>query len=239
MNSKIKKRFFTLNIALLLCGFVCLVCYDNFRGLWLKGFTSFWFALLGLTNLVYAKKSGIKLFPFTGLVFTGLVFGMCADVLLAVNFMLGIIFFAAGHLLYLIAFCRLEKLCIRDMLIIIPLAAVSLFVVTGTPYITISDPFIKKLLLGYAVVIACMLSKAISNFIAEKTFFRLLIALGSVMFWFSDIMLAIDMFGTPSRLVWILCSYSYWPAQLILAFSLYHYTNDTANNRHIKAYRHR
>ena len=35
-------------------------------------------------------------------------------------------------------------------------------------------------------------------------------------------MLAIDMFGHPSRLTWILCSYSYWPAQNILAHSLLH-----------------
>ena len=159
------------------------------------------------------------------------------DVLLGVNFILGIVFFALGHLLYLMAFCRLEKLCLRDVIIIVPIAAASLFVVVGTPYITISDPVLRKMLLGYAVVIACMLGKAISNFVAEKTLCRLLIALGSVMFWFSDIMLAIDMFGTPGRLVWILCSYTYWPAQLILAFSLYHYTNDAANSKHIKAYR--
>lgn len=46
------------------------------------------------------------------------------------------------------------------------------------------------------------------------------------MFWFSDLMLAIDMFGKSSRLVWILCSYSYWPAQNLLAHALYHFVNE-------------
>jgi hypothetical protein len=67
-----------------------------------------------------------------------------------------------------------------------------------------------------------MLGKAIANLIREPSLFRWLLAIGSVLFWFSDLILAIDLFGQSSRLTWILCSYSYWPAQNILAHALFH-----------------
>ena len=98
----------------------------------------------------------------------------------------------------------------------------SMFLVVGTPWITVEDPALKKLLLGYAVIISAMLGKAISNLIRHPSPARWLLAIGSVMFWFSDLMLAVDMFGQASRLTWILCSYNYWPAQNILAHALYH-----------------
>lgn len=82
-------------------------------------------------------------------------------------------------------------------------------------------------LVGYAVIIACMLGKAISNLFAKKSISRKLILLGCAMFWFSDLMLAIDMFGEGSRLTWILCYYNYWLAQSILAFSLFHFVNES------------
>ena len=56
-----------------------------------------------------------------------------------------------------------------------------------------------------------------------------LVFAGSVLFWFSDLMLLIDMFGTPSRMTWILCSYSYWPAQNLLAHALYHAKAEQTN----------
>ena len=66
------------------------------------------------------------------------------------------------------------------------------------------------------------LGKAIGNLIRRPNLFRWLLALGSFLFWFSDLVLAVDMFGQSSRLTWILCSYAYWPAQNILAHALYH-----------------
>ena len=137
-------------------------------------------------------------------------------------FFAGVGVFALGHIFYLAAFYSLEKFHLRDLRFILPLAAVSLFAVVGTPWISVTDPFLRNLLLGYAVIIAAMLGKAWSNLCREPSVYRRILAVGSVLFWFSDLMLAIDMFGQPSRLVWILCSYSYWPAQNLLAHSLYH-----------------
>ena len=211
-----------INIALILCTMAFLVCYDTFGGLWLKGVTSAWFVLLGGVNLWAARKLQWKQLRFYVLVEAGLLCGMCADVLLGVDFFVGIGVFALGHVLYLIAFYSLEKVCFRDLWIIGPLTAISVFVVIGTPWICVTDPILRKLLLGYAVIIAAMLGKAISNLISSPSPYRWLLALGGLLFWFSDLMLAIDIFGQPSRLTWILCSYTYWPAQTIIAHSLFH-----------------
>ena len=216
------KRLKLGNIVLLLCAAICLLCYDHFRGLWLKGVTSSWFVLLGFLNLWAARKLKWKRPGFSLLMVAGLFCGMCADVLLGVAFFSGIGVFALGHILYLAAFYSLEKFSKRDITCIVPLALVSIFVVVGTPWITAEDPLLQKLLLGYALIIASMLGRAFSNLLRRPNLFRWLLVLGSVLFWFSDLMLAVDMFGHPSRLTWILCSYSYWPAQNILAHALFY-----------------
>ena len=214
-----KRSLLRANIALLIGAMACLVCYDIFGGLWLKGVTSSWFVVLGAVNLLGNREGNRK---FAWLMVLGLFCGMCADVLLGVAFYAGVAVFALGHVLYLAAFLALERFRVRDLVFMIPLAAVSMFVVVGTPWIRVEDPTMKGLLLGYALIISAMLGKALSNLKAKPCAFRWLLAVGSVLFWFSDLMLAIDLFGQPSRLVWILCSYSYWPAQNLLAHSLYH-----------------
>lgn len=219
MNQKSLKL---VNILLLVCAAVCLLCYDHFRGLWLKGVTSSWFVLLGAVNLFSLRKQpGV---PLRFLIFMeiGLLCGMIADVLLGKVFLVGIIVFALGHVLYLVAFYSLEKFSLRDLKFILPLAAVSLFVVVGTPWITVKDPLLRKMLLGYAAIIAAMLGKSLSNLLRKPCLFRWLLAVGSILFWFSDLALAVDIFGQSSRLTWIFCSYCYWPAQNILAHSLFH-----------------
>jgi uncharacterized membrane protein YhhN len=217
-----RDRLGRINILMLVGAMACLVCYDVFGGLWLKGLTSLWFVTLGGVNLWAARGLPRREKGFFLLIFLGLFFGMCADVLLAVAFFAGIGSFALGHILYLSAFFVLEKPRKQDLWFFLPLAVASMFVVVGTPWITIADPVLEKLLLGYAVIIAAMLAKALSNYRINPSRARLLMALGSLMFWFSDMALAVDMFGQSSRLTWILCSYVYWPAQNILAHSLYH-----------------
>ena len=213
------------NILLLVCAAACLVCYDIFGGLWLKGVTSSWFVILGGVNLWAARKR--QDFRFFLLVELGLLCGMCADVLLGLVFFAGVGVFALGHVLYLAAFCTLEKFRRQDLKFMIPVALFSLYFVMGTPWITVEDPFLRKVLPAYALIIAAMLGKALSNVALRPGRFRWLLAIGSIMFWFSDLILAIDMFGHSSRLTWILCSYSYWPAQNILAHALYHPEKET------------
>lgn len=217
-----RKQLKRANIFLLICAAFCLVCYDIFGGLWLKGVTSGWFVLLGSVNLFAARNLERNQLRFFVLMAAGLFCGMCADVLLGVAFFAGVGVFALGHVLYIIAFCTLEKFCLRDLKIMIPIALISIFLVTGTPMITVTDPLLQKLIPVYAVIISMMLGKAVGNLICCPSLCRRLLVIGSFLFWFSDLMLAVDMFGQPSRLTWILCSYAYWPAQNLLAHALYH-----------------
>ena len=216
-----------LNILLMVCAMACLVYYDIRGGLWLKGVTSSWFVLLGGVNLWAARSLRGRQLWFCLLMEAGLFCGMCADVLLGMIFFVGVIVFALGHVLYLIAFCILEGFSRKDLPVILPLALLSIFLATGTPWITLEDPVMKKLLLGYAVIISAMLGKAVSNLIRRPCRFRKLLVVACLMFWFSDLILAIDMFGQSSRLTWILCSYNYWPAQSLLAHSLFHAGDDS------------
>ena len=217
-----KNTLKTANIVLLFCAAVCLVSYDIFGGLWLKGVTSSWFVLLGAVNLLAARQLPRKMMRVFLLIECGLLFGMCADVLLGVVFFAGVGVFALGHILYLAAFCCLEKFRVRDLIFSLPSAVVSIFMILGTPWIRVEDPVMRLVVLLYALIISAMLGKAISNLVSSPSRFCWLLAIGSVRFWFSDLMLLIDMFGTPSRLTWILCSYTYWPAQNLLAHALYH-----------------
>lgn len=226
MEMREKRIFHIINLVLLGCAIGCLICYDLAGGLWLKGVTSGWFVLLGIVNLVYAWRKGLEKKSYLYFIVAGLFLGMCADVLLGVVFVLGILSFALGHICYLAAFYTRERFCLRDVLIILPIAAVSVVAVTGTPYIRIVDPMLRGMLIAYAVIIAGMLGKAVSNLSRRKSLAGWLMLLGSGMFWFSDLMLAFNMFGTGGALAGLLCTYTYWPAQNILAYAMYHYVNE-------------
>lgn len=219
-------RVLLWNKILFVCTIICLIIYDIFGGLWLKGTTSLWFVLLGLYNLGYAYKQNCTNKKYVCMIVLGLIFGMLADILLGVIFILGILSFALGHICYLFAYYTLEKFHIQEFYTMIPISVIAIFIITGTPFIQINDPTLKVLLIGYAVIISCMLSKAIANYKSKKSFATLLVLIASAMFFFSDFILAIDMFGTSSRLTWILCSYVYWPSQSLLALSLYYFINE-------------
>ena len=217
-----RNRLIWINVILLMCAGASLLCYGLFGSLWIKGLTSGWFVALGGVNLWAFRKLEWHQFRFFLLMAAGLLGGMCADVLLGVEFSAGVAVFALGHGLYLAAFCMLERFRFRDLAFIAPMAALSLFFLVASPWITVDDPAMKRMLTGYALVISAMVGKAVSNLVRCPCLYRWLLAVGSMMFWFSDLMLAIDMFGQPSRLTWILCSYSYLPAQNIIAHGLYH-----------------
>lgn len=226
MNTDLKKTFGIANILIFAGAMACLVFYDYHGGLWLKGVTSLWFCFLGAVNLFYARRKGCRNFRLLLLMETALTVGAAADVLLGIEFMVGVIFFALGHVVYMIAFFSMEKPHRKDLFFILPIAAIALFAVTGTPYIQVEDPFMEKMLLAYAVIISCMTGKALSNLQQCRKTSRKIIAVAGVLFLFSDLMLAVDMFGESSRLTWILCSYTYWPAQNLLAHSMFHMADE-------------
>ena len=221
-----KNKFHIINIITFLCAMICLVYYDSHRFMILKGITSAWFFLLGIINYIYAYKSNIKNIKPIIYIIIGLFLGMCADVFLWISLILGILFFASGHVFYMIAFFKLEKFDIKDIYCFLIIAIVSIFIVFVSGAIVISDPTIYCLLIIYTCIISMMLSKAFTNYLNKKSLSMLIMLIGCFMFWFSDLMLAFDMFGNVSEIVGQLCVYTYWPAQNILAYSLYHYVNE-------------
>ena len=232
MKSSLDKKFFVANLIIFALGIACLIYYDYHGGLWLKGVTSSWFFLHGFVNLIYAKKKGFKETKVIYVIEIGLFLGMLADVLLGINFMVGVAAFALGHVLYIIAYNLIEKPCLKDLCFVLPISVISIFIVMGTPFINVEDPIMEKVLIAYAIIISWMLGKALSNLKVKPSTFTWIVGIGSLLFLFSDLILAIDMFGESSRLTWILCSYTYWPAQHLLAQSMYNYINE--NKGHVK-----
>lgn len=221
-----KKVFLVWNILLLVMAMTCLVYYDYRGGLWLKGVTSAWFVLLGTVNLVYAWKSGCKKYGFLLLVELSLILAMTADILLGIRFIAGALVFALGHVVCLGAFCVLQRYSRRDLLITLLIGGLALLVVLVLPILQVNQPDMKVLVGVYAVVISCMLGKAVGNLVQVRTAARWLMMIGGALFWFSDLMLALSLFGRGGRTAGLLCMYTYWPGQSILAFSLFHFVNE-------------
>lgn len=221
MNRTIR-NFRCTNMVLFSCTIVCLICYDIFGGLWLKGFTSSWFVALGMSNLLFARRCGFADMGILRWILAGLIFGMLADIFLGIAFVLGVVAFALGHGCYLIAFFKVDGPCRQDLFFILPAAVLSSLLCFCTPFIRVEDPVMRNFLAAYCMILGAMLGKAVSNYLKEKSKFRLFLLLGALLFWFSDLILGIDMFGRSSRLTWVLCSYNYWPAQAITAHSLYY-----------------
>ncbi len=222
-----KKTVQNLNYLLFACGIGCLLYYDGVRGLWLKGVTSLWFVALGAVNVVYALKQGFRNRRFLVFLELALVFAAAADVCLGIEFLLGTVVFALGHVFCFCAFVALEKLRKADFVPMALIALAALAVVFCSPWITLEDGFMRILLFAYAIIISAMLGKAVSNFRVTPTKARRLFALSSAMFWFSDLMLALHLFGSGGELAGDLCMYTYWPGQLLLAHSLYWLVEET------------
>lgn len=226
MHRKTTTIFHIVNLLLMVGAMAGLVYYDIRGGIVLKGMTSLWFVVIGMVNLLYAHRTGCRHRAYPRWIAAGLLFGMCADVLLGVAFLWGVLFFAVGHILYLLAFYAVRKPHKKDFAFILPMALLSLFLLLGTPFIQINDALMRPILIGYALIISGMLGKAAANRCGAKSLSIRLALLGAAMFWFSDLMLAISLFGENSRLIWILCSYTYWPAQSIMAYSMFHHIKE-------------
>lgn len=221
-----KRIYQILNLILLILAMACLFYYDYRGGLWLKGVTSSWFVMLGMLNLIYAYHAGCRKKAFAWMIVIALLFALTADVMLGIHFLAGIVLFALGHVFFFIAYCVLEKFHVGDLIPILIIGAVSLFCVFGTPFIQIEEPVLIYLLGAYAVIISCMLGKSIGNLIKKRSRTRYLLMAGSALFWFSDLMLALNMFGDGGRLAGSLCMYTYWPGMYLIGHTLYHFVLD-------------
>lgn len=175
------------------------------------------FVLCSLVNmsLMFIYKNAINK-PFIILMVIGQIFAFAGDVLLIDHFIIGAISFAVGHIFYFIAYCFLQKFKWLDLAFIGGAIALSLIIIFVSKINLGSN---LPLILGYALVISCMLGKSATLFLSNVKIGAIIFT-GSLMFYLSDMFLMFTRFGPLGRTGSILCLSFYYPAEFILAMSI-------------------
>lgn len=197
----------------------------------LKCVCSIGFSLIGVVNLIYAlaaKKGDLKFHIGMSL---GLILAMLGDIIINESFILGAGVFALGHVCFVIAYCFLQKIKLLDLIIsgvfFFGAAAFLLF----CPLLSFDVPVFKIVCLVYALIISCMLGKALGNFIHQRTYVTGTAALASALFFFSDLMLVFDWFIGLWDWTSEACMGTYYPALCLLAFSMFLRTTQKVSDK--------
>ncbi len=219
------KRIFVL-LSLLLSAALAVMCivYHQNGGTLLKGVCSGLFTTVGAVNLVYCVLKKKKLL-FPVLAFSGLLLCTVGDIVLLQNFILGAALFVCGHVLYVIAYCILRKPSAFDIPFVLIITAASVCVVTLVPVFNYGSTVMEAVAVVYAVVISFMLGKAISNVTKLPSSTTVTAAVGSLLFFVSDIALAFNVFGGTPTWADPLCLVTYFPGQLLIAWSIFAYAS--------------
>lgn len=221
-----KKNFTVINAVLVVANLIGGMCYWHFGGLKVKTIASMLFVLLGLVNMVYAVKAPTKNRRFPAVMLSGLFFAMLGDVVLGKNFIVGAALFALGHLLYFAAFCTRVPFHRGDLLPSAALFAGSAAFLLLYPRFDFGGALMQAVCMIYALIISCMVGKAFSNLRRERNITNVVLAVGSAMFFFSDLMLVLYYFADAAHIVDTLCLFTYYPGQCLLAHALYHHVNE-------------
>ena len=227
-NKKIsvKDYFLFANLALALLIWLgdCLyLCYDH---LWIKSVTSALFVIVGIVNLVYLilNKFSLKSLRFPILLLTGLTFAMLGDIILEVEFIVGAALFAVGHIFYFVSYIFIEKFKLTDLIYGACIFVPAVLLITLAPIFNFGGVLMEVVAVIYAAIISCMVGKAIANFVRNKNKLNLIILLGSILFFISDLMLLFNVF---SKLPYFgaICLGTYYPAEVLLGFSIFLFGN--------------
>ena len=186
----------------------------------LKGIASLCFVLFGI--LCSPGTHTAKL------IVIGLVLGCIADVLLNLRFVLkekgqlvflvGILIFLSGHVMYLAAVLPLAKN--RVICIIIGLILTAVLMKWIFTKITAKKAFkiFGVVYIGAIVILNCV---AVANLITDPSEFTAIFATGAFLFLISDIVLILNTFGPKSRFSLRVTNLSlYYIGQLLIALSL-------------------
>lgn len=215
-----KKSAYIINsilLALILAGDIC---YIIFGGTWLKGLTSLMFVLLAGLNLIFAIKLKNCNKKFSLFLLIGLVFAMLGDILLNIHFITGAILFALGHVFFFISYLFLVKFSWWDLLCGAIIFVPSVLFIVLAPMFNFGGVMMELVCVFYALIISFMVGKAVSNFIKQRNLLNLIILIGSMLFFFSDLMLLLNVFGGLPKFVDVLCLITYYPAEFLLAHSI-------------------
>ena len=220
-----------INVVIMIAVFIGNYFYQSLGfNYTLKIICSSGFALMGIINMVYAYKrvADKKVLLFMTL---GLIFAFLGDVAINPNFILGVIFFALGHVFFVASYLAYRKLDKMDVVLSVCLGGFSIGFILIFPYIVFEVVMLKYVVLVYAVIISAMVAKSIGNALKEKNIFTRIISLGSVLFFISDMMLLLAWFSTvEGRWTSNVCMAAYYPALCLLAGSMVVYLNDERVN---------
>ncbi|MBP3932118.1 MAG: lysoplasmalogenase [Peptostreptococcaceae bacterium] len=219
-----KKKFVIANFIMFLLILSLDICYMIKGGLFIKGITSSMFVITGIINIIYCVNNNVNL-EYPKRMILALICTMIADVLLGINFYLGTVTFAIGHILYFRSYSKLVKINRGDFKVGIIISVISLLIILFIPFLNFESILMKGVCSTYAIIISFMIGKTISNLIKENNITNKVIAIGSLLFFISDLMLMLDVFGGIS-VTGYLCLATYYPAQFILAFSIFAYANE-------------
>ena len=186
----------------------------------LKGLASACFVILG-----FLLSGGS---PMAKLITTGLLLGCIADVLLNLRmvfpkkgqliFLVGIVVFLSGHILYLIAI--LKGAAHWWICVIIGVVLTALLMKWIFDRITAKKAF-KIFGIVYIGAIMLLNCVAIGNLIVSPSAFTAVFAAGAVLFLLSDIVLILNTFGKETRQSLRVMNISlYYVGQLLIALSL-------------------
>ncbi len=186
----------------------------------LKGLASLCFVALGFLVAGSSREAG--------LITTGLVLGCVADVLLNLRmvfpekgqpiFLIGILVFLAGHVIYLIAVTGMAAqpwICVAAGVVLTALLMVWIF-----RQITAKAAFkiFGVVYIGAIMLLNCV---AVSNLITFPSAFTAMFAAGALLFLLSDIVLILNTFGKETKQGLRITNITlYYLGQLIIAISL-------------------
>ncbi len=189
----------------------------------LKGSASLIFVLIGL------KAYQTVNFAFNRQLLIGLVFGLIGDVLLNLRyvfpkqgqkiFLIGIVAFLIGHIMYLLALIPQARHILWYCAIPGAVAAACLLAyIFKTMEVKKAFKIFGVFYLGAIMILNCV---AAGNLIANPSAFTGLFAAGAVFFLVSDIVLILNTFGSETRQSLRVTNVSlYYVGQLLIALSL-------------------
>ena len=211
-----------LNILIISAIFVLNYFYQKNNFVFsLKCICSAAFASLGIINLLFAIGAEKEKLEFYILMSAALVLAMLGDILIDKSFALGAGSFALGHIGFAVAYSFLQGFSLFDVIIIGAIFSATAAFLLFAPCVDFGSKTNKWICLSYSFIISVMLGKAMANLICQMNAVNAIIAAGSFLFFFSDLMLVLNWFVGVGRWAGNACMGTYYPALCILAFSMY------------------
>jgi uncharacterized membrane protein YhhN len=139
---------------------------------------------------------------YTALITLGLLFGLGGDVALMLGsrkaFLVGLVLFLIGHIIYAIVWTAANGFYPQDLISAAVLAVVG---VAAFAYLRPGLGSMQAPVFLYVLVICFMVNRGLSTFSGSyfTTTQAWLISAGAILFWLSDLMLAVNRFRRPFR----------------------------------------